>query len=184
MKKVIDSFVYLSYWPLAEGFGLNTNILETNIINLSVVFGILIFFGKGVLSNLLDNRKLKICQTIQNSEDLCNGAADQLEKARARLRDVEKRVNEIRKNGYLQIEEEKENLIKAASANLKQLEDSKNETVCFEQQIVIDQIRQQVSCQALRNALITLTNCLNNELHLYIIDYNIDQLKDMKRIFD
>lgn len=51
MKKVIDSFVYLSYWPLAEGFGLNTNILETNIINLSVVFGILIFFGKGVCAS-------------------------------------------------------------------------------------------------------------------------------------
>lgn len=48
MKNVTDSFVFLGHWPSAESFGLNTNILATNLINLSVVIGVLIFFGKGV----------------------------------------------------------------------------------------------------------------------------------------
>ena len=60
--------------------------------------------------------------TIQNSEELCKGAADQLEQARARLREVEMRAREIRVNGYSQIEQEKEDLINVASANLEQLE--------------------------------------------------------------
>nr|YP_001876578.1 ATP synthase CF0 B subunit [Welwitschia mirabilis]B2Y1W1.1 RecName: Full=ATP synthase subunit b, chloroplastic; AltName: Full=ATP synthase F(0) sector subunit b; AltName: Full=ATPase subunit I [Welwitschia mirabilis]ABY26791.1 ATP synthase CF0 subunit I [Welwitschia mirabilis]AMA21051.1 ATP synthase CF0 subunit I [Welwitschia mirabilis] len=180
MKEVINSLNYLSNWPSAGSFEFNTNILETNIINISVVLGVLVYFGKGVLSNLLDNRKSKILNTIQNSEELCKGATDQLEKARARLWEVEKRVDEIRVNGYLQIEQEKENLIKAASANLKQLEDSKNETIFFEQQKVIDQVRQQISYQALQKALAIMNNCLNTDLHLRMIDYNIGRLRAKK----
>nr|YP_009193282.1 ATP synthase CF0 B chain [Gnetum ula]BAN16885.1 ATP synthase CF0 B chain [Gnetum ula]BAT70192.1 ATP synthase CF0 B chain [Gnetum ula] len=177
MKGIANSLIYLSYWPSAGSFGFNTNILETNIINITVVLGILIYFGKGVLSNLLDNRKSKIYSTIQNSEELCKGARHQLEKARARLREIEMRVDEIRANGYLQIEQEKEDLVQAASVNLKQLEDSKNETVSFEQQKVIDQVRQQVSYQALQKALTFMKNGLNTELHLRMINYNIGRLR-------
>nr|YP_002519781.1 ATP synthase CF0 B subunit [Gnetum parvifolium]YP_008082196.1 ATP synthase CF0 B chain [Gnetum montanum]YP_009918028.1 ATP synthase CF0 subunit I [Gnetum luofuense]A6BM11.1 RecName: Full=ATP synthase subunit b, chloroplastic; AltName: Full=ATP synthase F(0) sector subunit b; AltName: Full=ATPase subunit I [Gnetum parvifolium]ANZ54167.1 ATP synthase CF0 subunit I [Gnetum pendulum]BDI62916.1 ATP synthase CF0 B chain [Gnetum hainanense]AGL11041.1 ATP synthase CF0 B chain [Gnetum montanum]ANZ len=177
MKGIANSLIYLSYWPSAGSFGFNTNILETNIINITVVLGILIYFGKGVLSNLLDNRKSKIYSTIQNSEELCKGARHQLEKARARLQEIEMRVDEIRANGYLQIEQEKEDLVQAASVNLKQLEDSKNETVSFEQQKVIDQVRQQVSYQALQKALTFMKNCLNTELHLRMINYNIGRLR-------
>nr|YP_009234880.1 ATP synthase CF0 B subunit [Pachysandra terminalis]AMD08598.1 ATP synthase CF0 B subunit [Pachysandra terminalis]UUL97052.1 ATP synthase CF0 subunit I [Pachysandra terminalis] len=48
MKNVTDSFVSLGHWPSAGSFGFNTDILATNPINLSVVLGVLIFFGKGV----------------------------------------------------------------------------------------------------------------------------------------
>nr|YP_009059726.1 ATP synthase CF0 B chain [Amentotaxus formosana]YP_009158988.1 ATP synthase CF0 subunit I [Amentotaxus argotaenia]YP_010258605.1 ATP synthase CF0 subunit I [Amentotaxus yunnanensis]AKP55017.1 ATP synthase CF0 subunit I [Amentotaxus argotaenia]UIX22716.1 ATP synthase CF0 subunit I [Amentotaxus yunnanensis]UPV69804.1 ATP synthase CF0 subunit I [Amentotaxus formosana]BAP47716.1 ATP synthase CF0 B chain [Amentotaxus formosana] len=184
MKNVTDSFISLVYLPSAGGFGLNTNILETNIINLSVVLGVLIYFGKGVLSNLLDNRKQKILSTIQNSEELCKGAADQLEQARARLREVEMRAHEIRVNGYSQIEQEKEDLINVASANLEQLENFKNETVHFEQQRAIEQVRQQISRQAVQRALGTLNSRLNSELHLRTIDHNIGLLIAMKNITD
>nr|YP_009259071.1 ATP synthase CF0 subunit I [Sequoia sempervirens]ALB36977.1 ATP synthase CF0 subunit I [Sequoia sempervirens] len=184
MKNVTDSFISLIYLPSAEGFGLNTNILETNIINLSVVLGVLIYFGKGVLSNLLDNRKQKILSTIQNSEELCKGAANQLEQARARLREIEMRAREIRVNGYSQIQQEKDYLINVASVNLKQLENSKNETVHFEQQRVIEQVQQQISRQAVQRALRTLNSRLNNELHLRTIEHNIDLLLAMKNITD
>ena len=51
MKNVIDSFVSLGHWPSAGGFGFNTDILATNPINLSVVLGVLIYFGKGVCAS-------------------------------------------------------------------------------------------------------------------------------------
>ena len=53
MKNVTDSFVSLVYWPFAGSFGFNTDILATNPINLSVVLGVLIFFGKGVCASCL-----------------------------------------------------------------------------------------------------------------------------------
>nr|YP_010635596.1 ATP synthase CF0 subunit I [Beccarinda cordifolia]WBQ47809.1 ATP synthase CF0 subunit I [Beccarinda cordifolia] len=204
MKNVTDSFVSLGHWPSAGSFGFNTDILATNPINLSVVIGVLIFFGKGVfwfgkglwklsnernynllsLSDLLDNRKQRILNTILNSEELRKGAIEQLEKAGARLRKVEMEADEFRVNGYSEIEREKWNLINSTYNTLEQLENYKNETIRFEQQRAINQVRQRVFQQALQGALGTLNSCLNNELHLRTISANIDMLGAMKEITD
>nr|QHB75949.1 ATPase subunit I [Cucumis melo subsp. melo] len=182
MKNVTDSFISLGYWPSAESFGFNTDILATNPINLSVVLGVLIFFGKGVLSDLLDNRKQRILKTIQNSEELRGGAIEQLEKARARLRKVQIEADQFRVNGYSEIEREKLNLINSTSKSLEQLENFKNETIRFEQQKAINQVRQQVFQQALQGALGTLNSCLDTELHLRTISANIGMFGTMKEI--
>nr|YP_009722401.1 ATP systhase CF0 B subunit [Hemiphragma heterophyllum]QGN73539.1 ATP systhase CF0 B subunit [Hemiphragma heterophyllum]QGN73625.1 ATP systhase CF0 B subunit [Hemiphragma heterophyllum] len=184
MKNVTDSFVSLGHWPSAGSFGLNTDILATNLINLSVVIGVLIFFGKGVLSDLLDNRKQRILNTIRNSEELRGGAIDQLEKARARLRKAEMEADQFRVNGYSEIEREKSNLINSTYKTLEQLDNYKNETIQFEQQRAINQVRQRVFQQALQGALGTLNSSLNNELHLRTISANIGMLGAMKEITD
>nr|AVT43828.1 ATP synthase CF0 subunit I [Oresitrophe rupifraga] len=184
MKNVTDSFVSLGHWPSAGSFGFNTDILATNLINLSVVLGVLIFFGKGVLRDLLDNRKQRILNTIRNSEELRGGAIEQLEKARARLRKVEMEADQFRVNGYSEIEREKLNLINSTYKTLEQLENYKNETINFEQQRAINQVRQRVFQQALQGALGTLNSCLNNELHLRSISANIGMFGAMKEITD
>nr|YP_009342833.1 ATPase subunit I [Diospyros blancoi]APS85577.1 ATPase subunit I [Diospyros blancoi] len=184
MNNVTDSFVSLGYWPSAGSFGFNTDILATNLINLSVVLGVLIFFGKGVLSDLLDNRKQRILNTIRNSEELREGAIEQLEKARARLRKVEMEADQFRVNGYSEIEREKWNLINSTYKTLEQLENYKNETILFEQQRAINQVRQRVFQQALQGALGTLNSSLNNELHLRTISANISIFGAMKEITD
>nr|QXE43547.1 ATP synthase CF0 subunit I [Loropetalum chinense var. rubrum] len=194
MKNVTDSFVSLGHWPSAGSFGFNTDILATNPINLSVVLGVLIFFGKGVcascldnllsLSDLLDNRKQRILNTIRNSEELREGAIEQLEKARARLRKVEMEADQFRVNGYSEIEREKWNLINSIYKTLEQLENYKNETIHFEQQRAINQVRQRVFQQALQGALGTLNSCLNSDLHLRTISANIGMFGAMKEITD
>nr|YP_010713328.1 ATP synthase CF0 subunit I [Anabasis aphylla]WDA95785.1 ATP synthase CF0 subunit I [Anabasis aphylla] len=184
MKNVTDSFVFLGHWPFAGSFGFNTDILATNLINLSVVFGVLIFFGKGVLSDLLDNRKQRILNTIRNSEELRGKAIEQLEKARARLKKVEMEADQFRVNGYSEIEREKMNLINSTYKTLEQLENYKNETINFEQQKAINEVRQRVFQQALQGALGTLNSCLNNELHLRTINANIGMFGAMNEITD
>nr|UDH55818.1 ATP synthase CF0 subunit I [Hoheria angustifolia]UDH55900.1 ATP synthase CF0 subunit I [Hoheria glabrata]UDH55982.1 ATP synthase CF0 subunit I [Hoheria lyallii]UDH56064.1 ATP synthase CF0 subunit I [Hoheria ovata]UDH56228.1 ATP synthase CF0 subunit I [Hoheria sexstylosa] len=184
MKNVTDSFVSLGHWPYAGSFGVNTDILATNPINLSVVLGVLIFFGKGVLSDLLDNRKERILNTIRNSEELREGAIERLEKARARLRKVEMEADQFRVNGYSEIEREKWNLINSTYNILEQLENYKNETIYFEQQRAINQVRQRVFQQALQGALGTLNSSLNTELHLRTISANIGLFGVMKEITD
>nr|BDH72690.1 ATP synthase CF0 subunit I [Ormosia sericeolucida] len=175
MKNITDSFLCLGYWPFAGSFGFNTDILATNPINLSVVLGVLVFFGKGV-------RKQRILKTIRNSEELREGAIEQLEKARARLRKVETEADRFRVNGYSEIEREKLNLINSIYTTLEQFENYKNETIHFEQQRAINQVRQRVFQQALQGALGTLNSCLNNELHLRTIGANIGMFGAMKEI--
>nr|YP_009141271.1 ATP synthase CF0 subunit I [Lathyrus clymenum]AIL55796.1 ATP synthase CF0 subunit I [Lathyrus clymenum] len=188
MKNITDSFLCFIYWPSAGSFGFDTDILATNLINLSAVLGVLIFFGKGVcasclfqrLSDLLDNRKQRILRTIRNSEELRETAIEQLEKARARLRKVEMEADRFRVNGYSEIEREKLNLINSIYTTLEQFENYKNETIHFEQQRAINQVQQRVLQQALQGALGTLNSCLNNELHLRTIGANIGMFEAMK----
>nr|YP_009749254.1 CF0 subunit I [Goodyera rosulacea]QII91341.1 CF0 subunit I [Goodyera rosulacea] len=174
MKNITYSFVFVGHRPPVGSFEFNTDILATNPINLSVVLGVLIFFGKGVCAScVFQERKQRILSTIRNSEELRRGAIEQLEKARVRLQKVEVEADEYRTNGYSEIEREKINLINATCDSLKRLENFKNETLFFEQQRAINQVRQQVFQQALQRALGTLNNCLNSELHFRTISANI-----------
>nr|YP_009542198.1 ATP synthase CF0 subunit I [Tetraena mongolica]AYU56605.1 ATP synthase CF0 subunit I [Tetraena mongolica]AYU56662.1 ATP synthase CF0 subunit I [Tetraena mongolica]WGU20139.1 ATP synthase CF0 subunit I [Tetraena mongolica] len=205
MKNITDSFLSLGHWPSAGSFGFNTDILATNPINLSIVIGVLIFFGKGVcvwfgkgswkflnewkenllsLTDLLDNRKQRILNTIRNSEELRGEAVEQLEKALVRLRKVKTEADQFRVNGYSEIEQEKLNLINSTSKTLEQLENYKNETIRFEEQRAINQVRQRVFQQALQGALGTLNSSLNNDLHLRIISANIGMFGEIKELTD
>lgn len=136
------------------------------------------------LNDLLDNRKQRILNTIRNSEELREGAIQQLENARARLRKVEMEADQFRVNGYSEIEREKLNLINSIYKTLKQLENYKNETILFEQQRTINQVRERVFQQALQGAIGTLNSCLSNELHLRTINANIGMFGTMKEITD
>ena len=83
-------------------------------------------------------------------------------------------------NGYSEIKREKLNLIHSIYTTLEQLENYKNEAIDFEQQRVINQVRQRVLQQALQGALGTLNSCLNNELHLRTVSANIGMFGTMK----
>jgi hypothetical protein len=49
MNTGIDLVASLDTWAMAEkGLSFNTNLLDTNLINLAVVLGVLFYFGKGV----------------------------------------------------------------------------------------------------------------------------------------
>ena len=51
MENEIGFVIPPKFWNLADSFGPNTNLLETNLINLSVVLGLLVYFGKGVCAS-------------------------------------------------------------------------------------------------------------------------------------
>jgi len=93
-------------------------------------------------------------------------------------------ADQFRVNGYSEIERDKMNFINSTYKTLEQLENQKNETIHFEQQRAINQVRQRVLQQALQGALETLNSCLNNELHLRTINANIDMFGAMKEITD
>jgi len=180
MQNIINLVISSGYWPIAGNFGLNTNLLETNLINLSVVLGLLVYFGKGVLNNLLSNRKQTILNTINDAEKRYDEATDKLNQARTRLERAKIKADEIRVNGLSQIEREKRELVDAANEDSRRLEDSKNATIRFEEQRAIEQVRQQVSRLALERALEALNKRLNNELHSRVIDYHIGLLRAME----
>ena len=63
---------------LDQEFGINTNILETNIINLTVVIGVLIYVGGDVLNSLLKTRKENILKSLTDAEQKYQETLDAL----------------------------------------------------------------------------------------------------------
>ncbi len=51
MNGVTHLITSLNLLFLGEGFAINTNLLDTNLINLALVIGVLVYFGKGVCAN-------------------------------------------------------------------------------------------------------------------------------------
>ena len=50
------------------GFGLNVDILEANVVNLAIVIGILVYFGRGFLSTTLGSRSQAIEKALNEAE--------------------------------------------------------------------------------------------------------------------
>src|ERR1700734_3053096 len=90
-----------------EGFGFNGNILETNILNLSVVLGIVVSFGGDALKALLENRRQTVLSTLEQANQRAKEAKHRLEEATTQLELAEKKSKEIRQQGVLAAEREK-----------------------------------------------------------------------------
>nr|YP_009690820.1 ATP synthase CF0 subunit I [Oleandra articulata]QEG57600.1 ATP synthase CF0 subunit I [Oleandra articulata] len=184
MRSVSEIAAPSSDWILAASIGLNTNILEINLINLILVLGILFYYGKGVLINFLENRERTILNTIRDAEERHKEAFNKLQKARIRLQQAKGKADEIRINGLTQMDREQRDLVDAADEDLKGLEDSKNYAIRFEKQRAIEQVRRQVSRLASERALESLNSRLDNQLHLRMIDYHIGLFRAMDNKFD
>jgi F-type H+-transporting ATPase subunit b len=79
-----------------EGIGLNSDILETGVINILALVGILIYAGKDFLGSLLDERKTTIVKGVQDAEDRLKEAQKRLNEAEKQLSQANLVISDIR----------------------------------------------------------------------------------------
>ena len=79
-----------------ESIGLNTDILETGLINILALLAILIFTGKDFLGSILEERKTTIVKGVQDAEDRLNEAQKRLSEAEKQLNQANLVINEIK----------------------------------------------------------------------------------------
>ena len=83
---------------LAEdvGIGLNLDILETGLLNILALLGILIYTGRDFLGSLLEERKATIVKGVQDAEDRLNEAQKRLSEAEKQLNQANLVISEIK----------------------------------------------------------------------------------------
>jgi len=79
-----------------EGIGLNLDILETGLLNIIALVGILIYTGRDFLGSLLEERKTTIVKSVQDAEDRLNEAQKRLSEAQKQLNQANVVISEIR----------------------------------------------------------------------------------------
>ncbi len=79
-----------------EGISLNTDILETGLINILVVIAILIYTGRDFLGSLLEERRTTIVKGVQDAEDRLSEAQKRLAEAQKQLNQANLVISEIK----------------------------------------------------------------------------------------
>ena len=79
-----------------EGISLNSDILETGLINILALLAIVIYTGRDFLGSLLEERKTTIVKSVQDAEDRLNEAQKRLDEAQKQLNQANLVISEIR----------------------------------------------------------------------------------------
>ena len=150
------NFTEISLIFSGHGFGINTNIFETNVINLAVVITVVISFVGDAVRELLDNRKKTILQNICAADARAQEVQEKIQQAMAQLQAAEKKASEIRSQGLVSADREKKLCIQQAEEEATRLKQVKEDTIRLQQQKAIQQISQQIvvlSLQQVREKL-------------------------------
>lgn len=173
MEIGMTSFTLLKVLPFGEGFGFNGNLLETNILNLSVVLAVVISLGGDALRSLLENRRQAIIQNLNQVDQRAEEAEKKLNQALAQLEIAKEKASAIRAQGGKTSDQEREQILRQAEQEREQLKELQQETLRFHQERAFTQISQQVVSLALERVLGRFQNKVNNRSRTSITNFQI-----------
>jgi len=145
------------------GFGFNTNLIETNVLNLRVVVRIVVKVVGDALKNTLDERRQMILSTLQEADKKERKLQQQLEEAKKALETARLSAQEIRTEFDQAVKQENYRIEQKLIEDLKRLKESSCQTIKLERQQIIESVTQQVADLALKNAENRLNTVLKND---------------------
>nr|YP_003058334.1 CF0 subunit I of ATP synthase [Parachlorella kessleri]ACQ90911.1 CF0 subunit I of ATP synthase [Parachlorella kessleri] len=157
----------------AGHFGFNTNILETNVLNLAVVLAIVITYVGDALRGLLANRKQTILNNFREADQRASEAQDRLNQARLQLEKAKTKADEISQQAIFTVDQEKKQIISQTQEDIKRLSILQQETLKFEQQKAQNELAQKLVRLALHQVREKLNQRLNSFIHNAVNNFQI-----------
>jgi F-type H+-transporting ATPase subunit b len=158
---------------LAGHFGFNTNLLETNVLNLAVVLAIVLTYVGDALRGLLANRKQTILTNFREADQRATEAQDRLRQAQLELEQAQVKAQKIREQAGLTIEQEKTQFVRQTQEDIQRLGSLQQETLKFEQQKAQNELAQKLVKLALQQVREKLSQRLNFSIHSAINNFQI-----------
>ncbi len=177
-QKKIHKIIMLPLGHESAGFGINTNIFETNIINLSAVVGIVVSFVGNNLSVLLEDRKKTILSNLEEATQRAFEAQEKLNNAKAQLELAKKKAHEIREEGVSRATSEINTVISQHEIRLAKLEEFKNETVQFYQQKAFKEAYLYVVSRIMTRVRERLNRGLNSSYHVVVNNFYVSRFTE------
>lgn len=158
------------------GFGLNLDILETNLINLALLIGILFYFGRKVLTNILNERRINIETEIQGAEARLKEAQIALSKAQEQLTQAQAEAQRIRSSAEENAASAREATLQKAAQDVERLKQTAAADLNTERDRAIAELRQRVAALALQKVESNLQSGIADDLQQTLIDRSIAQV--------
>lgn len=164
--------------PLGHGFGINTNIFETNIINLAAVVAVVVSFVGNNLKSLLEERKQTILNNLQEASQRASEAQEKLDQAKNQLELAKKKAKEIREEGLLRATQEVNNCVSQHEERLSKLEEFKQETIQFYQQKAFKQAYMYVISRIMSRVKERLNKGLDATYHVVVNNFYVSRFTE------
>lgn len=171
----------MSLWLLATeegGYGLNFNILETNLINLVIIWGVLFYFGSKFLGNILSSRRASIEEAIQDAERRQREATKALEEQNKNLAQAQSKAKEIVETAKQNASKAREEILAEAKADVERMQAAADQDVSFQQERVMRELRQRIAELAMNRVENELPSRLTPEVQNTLVDKSIALLED------
>jgi F-type H+-transporting ATPase subunit b len=159
-----------------EGFGLNFDILETNVINLAIIIAILFFFGRKFLGSKLSERRSQIEEDIADAEKRAQKAKADLKEAEQKLADTQKEIENIRQSAQESAKKAKERILAENEKEVERIKAAAVQDVDAERERAVAEIKQHIARLALEKVESQLKNRLDQSAQEKIIDRSLAQL--------
>lgn len=176
---MIDSLLILAteaHGAGEGGFGLDLNLLETNLINLAILVGLLVFYGGKVLGNILTERRSQIAEAIQEAEERQRKAAEALATEQEKLTQAQAEAERIRQAAKERAATLSAEIAEKSRQDVERLRETAASDLSSEQERVIAQLKKQIAQMAVEKAETQLKARIDDGIQERLIDRSIAQL--------
>ena len=160
-----------------EGFGLNLNLFETNVLNWAVVVFGLYKFLPGFLGKMLQKRREGILLELKDAEDRLLKATQALEKAKTDLSLAEEKASQIKADSLKRSESIRMESEKKAIEEMARIKQSAISDESSEASRAISQLRKEAVELAIKKALDSLPNRLDQITQENLVTQSINNIE-------
>lgn len=156
-----------------SGFGFNFDIIETNLINLGIIFVLLIVYGGKVVGNILSERRAKIEAEIKSADARAKESKDALAVAQKNLQQAQDNAVTIRSEAQANAEKAKEAVLAKGQKEVERLKASADADLNSDRERAIAQLRSRAVEMALKRVESRMGEVLNDDKQRQLIDSSI-----------
>lgn len=156
-----------------HGFGLNLDVLETNLINLAIIIGVLFYFGRKVVGKTLQERRQRIETAIKSAEQRQQEAAAKLADQQQKLAQAQAEAERIRKAAEENARGAREAILAQAAVDIERMKETAAADLNAERERAIAQLRQRVVAMALQKVESQLRTEVDEAGQQRLIDHSI-----------
>jgi F-type H+-transporting ATPase subunit b len=162
--------------PIRYSFGLNTNLFETNVLNLAVVVGIVVTVVGDALRTLLDQRRQVILSILQEAEQKAKDSQKRLEDARSAVTIARLLAQEIRAQAIQTVAQESLIRQKQLEEDLQRLQETRSQSIQLARKQAIQSVVNEVARLAVTNAENTLLDSLGPQGPIYLKQKDLNEI--------
>ncbi len=161
----------------AEGFGLNFDLFETNILNLAVVIFGLYKFLPNFLGGMLERRRAAILVDLKDAEERLEEACSALAIAKKELQEAEQKASKIRKDCKVRAEAIRLESEKRTVEEMARIKQGAASDLTAEAARVSTQLRREAARLAIEKALAVLPDKLDQKAQSEFLTQSIKNME-------